>query len=220
MLDADYKRIFTRQLRRYMNLNGKTQTDLMNDLGLSSSTVSSWCTGAKLPRMGKIQMLADYFNINKSDLIEDKTINTNSVCENSAIYNVSRINNARRINVYGRIPAGSPLEAVTDIIDWEEIPANWEGDYIALEVKGDSMEPEYREKDVIIVRVQPDCESGQDCALYVNGYDATLKRVIKRPDHIMLQPLNHAYEPKIYDYSDPNGVTILGVVVEMRRRKA
>lgn len=208
MLDVDYKRIFTKQLKYYMDLNNKTQTDLMNDLGLSSSTVSSWCTGLKLPRMGKIQMLADYFGIEKSDLIEDRKLRSSMPTEAP-----------RRINVYGRIPAGIPLEAVTYIIDWEEIPGSWTGDYIALQVQGDSMEPEYRENDVIIVRVQPDCESGQDCVVYVNGYDATLKRVVKQQTCIMLQPLNHAYEPKIYDYADPDGVTILGVVVEMRRRK-
>ena len=56
-----------------MNKYEKNQMDLMNDLNLSSSTVSSWCTGKKLPRMGKIQMLADYFGIEKSDLIEDKS---------------------------------------------------------------------------------------------------------------------------------------------------
>ena len=72
MEDAEYRRIFASKLRYYMNLNGKNQMDLMRDLNLSSSTVSSWCTGQKLPRMGKIQMLADYFGINKSDLIENK----------------------------------------------------------------------------------------------------------------------------------------------------
>ena len=56
-----------------MALNGKNQMDLMKDLGVSSSTISNWCTGLKLPRMGKIQMLADYFNIEKSDLLEDKS---------------------------------------------------------------------------------------------------------------------------------------------------
>lgn len=72
MAEEEYKRIFSKNLRYYMQLNGKTQMDLMNDLGLSSSTVSNWCTGLKLPRMDKVQKLADYFNINKSDLIEDK----------------------------------------------------------------------------------------------------------------------------------------------------
>lgn len=210
MLDADYKRIFTRQLKYYMDLNNKNQMDLMNDLRLSSSTVSSWCTGAKMPRMGKIQMLADYFGINKSNLIENRTP------EN---LNTSSSSRARRINVYGRIPAGVPIEAVTDIIDWEEIPADWPGEYLALQVKGDSMEPEYREGDIIIVRQQSDCESGQDCVVYVNGYDATLKRVVKHDDCLLLQPLNPKYEPKVYNYTDPDGVSVLGIVVEMRRKK-
>ncbi len=68
----DYKRIFSNNLKYYMNLNNKNQMDLMKDLKLSSSTVSNWCTGAKLPRMDKVQMLADYFGILKSDLIEEK----------------------------------------------------------------------------------------------------------------------------------------------------
>lgn len=72
MSDELQKQIFAKNLRRLMDINGKNQMDLMNDLDLSSSTVSSWCTGQKFPRMGKIQMLADYFNVMKSDLIENK----------------------------------------------------------------------------------------------------------------------------------------------------
>ena len=72
MSEEDYRKIFVKKLNYYMDLNNKNQMDLMKDLGLSSSTVSNWCTGLKLPRMGKIQMLADYFGINKSDLIEEK----------------------------------------------------------------------------------------------------------------------------------------------------
>ncbi len=72
MSEADYRAIFVQKLTYYMSLNGKNQMDLMNDLALSSSTVSSWCTGKKLPRMDKIQMLADYFHIEKSDLLENK----------------------------------------------------------------------------------------------------------------------------------------------------
>lgn len=72
MADEEYKKVFSKNLRYYMDLNGKNQMDLMNDLHLSSSTVSNWCTGLKLPRMDKVQKLADYFHINKSDLIEEK----------------------------------------------------------------------------------------------------------------------------------------------------
>lgn len=73
MSEEEYRHIFVKKLSYYMSEYGKNQMDLMNDLGLSSSTVSSWCTGKKLPRMGKIQMLADYFGIEKSDLIEEKS---------------------------------------------------------------------------------------------------------------------------------------------------
>lgn len=71
MSDDEYKRIFSKKLKYYMDLTGKQQIDLMNDLKLGSSTISSWCTGTKLPRMNKIQMLADYFGITKSDLLEE-----------------------------------------------------------------------------------------------------------------------------------------------------
>lgn len=72
MTDDEYRKIFHKKLNYYMHINNKSQSDLVNDLGISQSTVSNWCTGLKLPRMGKIQMLADYFGINKSDLIEEK----------------------------------------------------------------------------------------------------------------------------------------------------
>lgn len=75
MSESEYKIIFSKNLKKYMQLNNKTQQDLIKDLGLSSSTVSNWCTGQKLPRMNKIEMLASYFGINKSDLLEEKNSN-------------------------------------------------------------------------------------------------------------------------------------------------
>jgi len=66
------KEIFAQKLNYYMNRNGKTQTDLINDLNINKSTISTWCNGTKMPRMGTIQTLADYFGIMKSDLIEEK----------------------------------------------------------------------------------------------------------------------------------------------------
>lgn len=67
-----YKKIFSKNLNYYMNLNNKTQTDLINDLGFNKSAVSTWCNGTRLPRMDKVEILAQYFGINRSDLIEDK----------------------------------------------------------------------------------------------------------------------------------------------------
>lgn len=72
MLDNEYRKIFAKNLNRYMQINEKTQADLIKDLKYSSSTISNWCTGQKIPRMDKIEQLATYFGINKSDLIENK----------------------------------------------------------------------------------------------------------------------------------------------------
>ncbi len=77
MSEDEYKLIFSKNLKHYLEKAGKTQTDLINDLDLSSSTVSNWCTAQKMPRMNKVQMLADYLGIEKSDLIENKTENNN-----------------------------------------------------------------------------------------------------------------------------------------------
>ena len=73
MPEEIYKKIFSKNLNYYMERNLKTQTDLVNDLGFNKSAVSTWCNGTRLPRMDKVDALAKYFRINRSDLIEEKT---------------------------------------------------------------------------------------------------------------------------------------------------
>ena len=68
----DNKNIFALNLKRYMELNGKSRNDISEALGISYFTVSDWVNGKKYPRMDKVEMLASYFGIQKSDLIEDK----------------------------------------------------------------------------------------------------------------------------------------------------
>lgn len=72
MSEESYQKIFSKNLNYYMTINGKSQTDLINDLGFNKSAVSTWCNGTRLPRMDKVEILARYFNINRSDLIEEK----------------------------------------------------------------------------------------------------------------------------------------------------
>lgn len=66
----DGKEIFSRNLQRYMELNNKTRNDVCAALGVSYFTLTSWVNGTKYPRMDKVEMLANYFGIKKSDLIE------------------------------------------------------------------------------------------------------------------------------------------------------
>lgn len=68
----DTKDVFAFNLRRYMERYGKSRTDISEALKISYFTVSDWVNGKKYPRMDKVEMLASYFGIQKSDLIEEK----------------------------------------------------------------------------------------------------------------------------------------------------
>lgn len=189
-----------------MKQKGMTGTALCKAAGISQSTFAMWKKNDRVPKAEYLPAIATALGVSVDYLMMGEAA-------------VRQVPN--RIPVYGAVPAGIPLEAITDIQDWEEIPSVMldEDQYIGLKVQGNSMFPKYQEGDTIIVKVQPDCESGQDAVVYVNGYDATLKKVLKYPDGIMLQPLNPEYEPKMY-YFDGEGpvVKILGVVDEIRRK--
>ena len=73
------KEIFSRNLRKYMELSGVTQRELARLAGVSTGTFNDWVKGRIYPRMDKIQFLADYFGISKSDLIEDVNSTDNAL---------------------------------------------------------------------------------------------------------------------------------------------
>ncbi|MBE7030274.1 MAG: helix-turn-helix domain-containing protein [Ruminococcaceae bacterium] len=131
---------------------------------------------------------------------------------------------AVRVPVLGYIPAGIPIEAIEDVLDYEEIPAAWtEGgrEYFGLRIKGDSMFPEYRDGDTIIFRKQETCDNNEDCAVLVNGNDATFKRVERHQSGIVLKPLNPQYESRFFSNAEIEEmpVRILGVFWELRRSR-
>ncbi|WP_418294448.1 LexA family protein [Megasphaera massiliensis] len=127
-----------------------------------------------------------------------------------------------RIPVLGRVVAGVPIEAVEEILDYEEItPAlAATGDFFALQVRGDSMQPKLEEGDIVIVKQQEDVESGDIAIVLVNGNDATIKQVKKLEGGIMLYGFNpDVYEPHFYSNQQiiDLPVRILGKVIESRR---
>lgn len=70
MKDVGNKEIMGRNITRLMNEAGKTRNDVCRDLGLRYSTFTEWVNGKKYPRIDKIEMMADYFHVQKSELIE------------------------------------------------------------------------------------------------------------------------------------------------------
>lgn len=128
-----------------------------------------------------------------------------------------------RIPVLGRVVAGIPIEAVEEILDYEEITPELAatGEFFALQVKGASMEPTLREGDVVIVKKQPTVDSGDIAIVLVNGNDATVKEIKESPAGITLIGHNVAvYTPHFYSNHDIESlpIQIIGKVVEMRRK--
>lgn len=68
----DNKKTFAKNLQKLMDKSGKTRRNICHDLGLSYYTFSDWVNGKKYPRMDKVELLANYFGVQKSDLIEEK----------------------------------------------------------------------------------------------------------------------------------------------------
>ena len=209
MTDSEQKKIFSKNLNYYVTQSGKQQKEVAKDLGYSATTFNTWCVGKIIPSAGKIQRIADYFNIGKSDLLDDKSSIIGKRTKKGVV-----------INVLGRVAAGVPLEAVEDIIDTEEITEELAktGEFFGLQIKGDSMEPRIVEGDVVIVRQQDDAESGDIVIALVNGQDATCKRLTKYAGGIGLISLNSKYEPMLFTNQDiaEMPVKILGKVVELR----
>lgn len=209
MSDEQQKVIFSRNLNKYLTEYGKSQKEVAEAIGVIPSTFNTWCQGIALPRMGKVQALSDYFGINKSDLIDDK----------SALIGKTP-SKGFTVNVLGRVAAGIPIEAITDIIDTEEISQDLAktGEFFGLQIHGDSMEPRMYEGDVVIVRQQEDAESGDIVIAMVNGYDATCKRLMKYVGGISLISLNSKYDPMMFTNQEieEKPVRIIGKVVELR----
>ena len=127
-----------------------------------------------------------------------------------------------KIPVLGTVAAGIPISAVEDILDYEEIPQSWQnqGEFFALKIKGDSMEPRMESGDVVIVKQQSDANSGDTVIVLVNGDDATCKKLQKTENGIMLVSTNPNYLPMFFTNEEivTKPVVILGKVVELRSK--
>ena len=127
-----------------------------------------------------------------------------------------------KIPVLGSVQAGIPLEAIEEILDYEEIPTKMaqQGEFFALQVKGASMEPKISAGDVVIVKKQEDVDSGDIAIVMVNGDEATVKKIKKFDGGINLIPLNPDFDVMTYSNKEiiDLPVRILGKVVELRAK--
>ena len=206
--DKEQKEIFSENLKFYLEKRDLTQADLAARLGLGQSTIAEWYYGRKYPRPQNMQLIADALGIYMSDLREPRTEN--------------RTRLSTLIPVLGSVPAGIPIEAIEDILDYEEISEDMArcGEYFALRIKGDSMEPRMREGDVVIVRRQETVENGEIAVVMINGDDATVKKFYATDAGIMLMGLNPAFAPLTFtpEQAELQRIHVIGRVVELRAK--
>lgn len=180
-----------------------TQADIIRDLELSESTVRSWFNGEKYPRIQKLQLLAEYFNVPRSRLTEKRA-------ENLSIATL------KRIPVLGEIACGDPITADENVIDYRDEIADPlpTGDLFYLKAKGESMSPTITNGSYVLIKVQPNVENGEIAAVLVNGdTEATLKRVKRQGDIVMLVADNPEYMP--YVITKDNPARIIGKAIKM-----
>lgn len=202
------REIFAENLQRLVDERKIDQRDLAVRLNVSDTSISNWLRGKKYPRINHIQELAEYFGVNKSELMEEKIANLERLAPRSV-----------RIPVLGKIACGDPILADENIEEYiyrspDSVP---NGTLFALVAKGDSMYPTIPDGGYVVIREQSDCESGDIVAVLVNGdEEATLKRLKKQGDTIILMPENPNYEPYIVDHD--HNARIIGKAISVERK--
>lgn len=207
MKTESFNKTFSNRLRYYLEINNMTQKELSQRLNVSATSVYNWCSAVKTPRMKYIDQMCNIFHCERIDLT-DKPSETS--------------NHKVKIKVLGRVAAGIPIDAVEEILGYEEIPEDMArtGEFFALRIKGDSMSPHICDGDTVIVRRQSDADSDQIIIAQVNGSDATCKRLMKYNGGISLISFNPLYNPMSYTAEQIRDlpVEIIGRVVEDRRK--
>ena len=192
-------------LRNLRKSKGISQKTLAEALGVSQSTVAMWESGKNSPEHGTFLKLCDYLSVSGDALVAPPSRKT-----------------AVKVPVLGYVKAGLPGAALEEVLDYETVYLTNEAasEYFALKVKGDSMSPRMLDGDVVIVRRCAEFQSGDICVVLVGGDDATVKKVIKKEQGIILVPLNPNYDPMFFSQSDilTCPVAVIGKVTELRAK--
>lgn len=206
MAENNIRKIFVHNLRNLMDKKGKKQSDVIRELKIPEATFRSWYNGEKYPRIDKQQMLADYFNVPRLRLTE---------LEGNLL---ERVASLVRIPVLGIITCGDPILADENIDDYREeigetLPT---GNLFYLKTKGDSMAPTIPEGSYVLIREQATVENGEIAAVLVNGdEEATLKRVKRQGDIVMLVADNPQYPP--YVITEDNPARVIGKALKFSK---
>ena len=179
---------FSNNLKYIREAKKISQQYIADKIGVDRSTIGYWETGKVDPTMANVVKLSEVLGV---DIIT--LIGSNLKIDNGVIIDVD--SDTVQIPVLGTIKAGVAIEAQENILEYIDIPKSWlKGgkSFYGLQIIGDSMYPKYQEKDIVIFENTNDytIANRKDCAVMVNGFDATFKNVTITSGSITLTPLN------------------------------
>ncbi|SFH62305.1 LexA family protein [Pisciglobus halotolerans] len=207
-IDKEHREIISNKINELLEETGRKQIDLSKFTGIPRSTITGYVKGTSTPNPGNVQKIANFFNVKKSDIDPRYTTGTPS--------NVVEVSKVIPIPILGTIACGEPITAEENIEGYKErtvddLPS---GELFYLNAKGDSMWPTISNGSLVLCKQQPDVESGEIAAVLVNDdTEATLKRVRKVSDMIILEPINDDYDP--YIINEKNPARIVGKALEV-----
>ena len=189
-----------------------SQADLGKIAGVSDKAVSTWELGIKIPRMGAVEKMANYFGIPKSAILDDAQPAPASRPIPPGFEPMPKMD---WVPLVGRIACGTPITAEENVEQMVCVPSRWHSTF-TLTCKGDSMEPRIHDGDLVAIRSQPEVEQGEIAAVRI-GDEATLKHVYLHENFIELRPENPAFESIILTKEEMNTVVIEGKAVGLCR---
>lgn len=192
------------QIRKYRKMRGMTQKELGLKVGVKHNTISAYENGTNEPEQNTLFAIADVLGVSINDLFPSPT-NMEPAAPDLA-----------RIPVLGSIACGEPILAEENISEYIYMPVDRlpSGRLFYLRAKGSSMEPTIPDGSLVLIREQPEVESGAIAAVIVNDdTEATLKRVKYQGNMIILMPDNPKYEPIVV--TPDNHVRIIGRAVQV-----
>lgn len=198
-----------RALRKAKDINQKQLGEIV---GVSDKAVSTWELGKSFPTEDKLERLAAYFGVKKSDIREDES--------DIRVLAIPGIEHPRwrHVPLLGDIACGEPLLAEENIEDWMPVEVDVNCDFV-LRCKGTSMAPKLMNGDMVMIRQQPDVEDGQIAAVLI-GDETALKHVYHMPHAQGIQLVaenQNVFAPRFYMGEEASNVRILGKVVAYMR---
>lgn len=190
-LDKEIRQTISDNLKGLIRSRGMTQADLSEKADIKYSTLSGYFTQKSTPNAGTVEKLADTLGVMKSDIDPRYT----SMDASNIMPTDGKI---KRVPILGQIACGDPITAEENINEYRDTLADRlpSGNVFYLKAKGDSMSPTIPNGSYVLIREQPTVEDGEIAAVLVNGdTEATLKRVRRQNNLVMLMPDNHEYEP-------------------------